>query len=112
MSVEHQGCVSTSVIIARRMSRESGPGSGSLCRGTEMLRYEDELEVSEAVAAVQLWLCIICACQAPLFRPFRRARRRAWQAQRSPLISITLLSGAVVILPARKLLGKDRLQKM
>ena len=23
-------------------------------------------EVSEAVAAVQLWLCIICACQAPL----------------------------------------------
>ena len=69
-------------------------------------------EVSEAVAAVQLWLCIICACQAPLFRPFRRARRRAWQALRSPLISITLLSGAVVILPARKLLGEDRLQKM
>lgn len=69
-------------------------------------------EVAGAVAAVQLWLCMICACQVPLVRPFRRARRRAWHAFRSPVISITLLTGVVISLPARKLIGKERLRAM
>ena len=73
---------------------------------------ESVLELSDAVAVVQIFLCMSCACQAPLSRPFRHARRRGWHALRSSVVSITLLSGSVITLPARKLIGKERLRAM